>query len=265
VESDTVWRALASPHRRKLLDLLKDGPQTTGQLSKELPDLSRFAVMQHLGVPEEAELVLVRREGRSRFNYLNPVPIRQLYERWMRNHSSIAAETALHLKRYAESTKEVDQKMDQGQYRLVEIEMEMQIAAPRERVFAALTAELGNWWPHRYKDGSDVYCDPVIGGRIGERFKDGGGAVYGEIVYLDAPAKLACTGPSALQKGLSSFTTDTLEEVDGGTLLKRSFQIWGSVPNEIEDMYRKGTRQIMEDALKSYCERGIGFMVEAGQ
>jgi DNA-binding transcriptional ArsR family regulator/uncharacterized protein YndB with AHSA1/START domain len=244
------------------LDLLKDGPRTTGQLSKELPDLSRFAVMQHLGVLEEAGLLLARKEGRSRFNHLNPVPIRQLYERWMRTHSSIAAETALHLKRYAETTNEVAHKVDQKQYRHVQIEFEMHINAPRERVFKAMTSEFGNWWPHRYKDGSEVYCDAVVGGRIGERFANGGGAVYGEIVYLDFPVKIACSGPSALQNGLSSFTTDTLEERDGGTVVKRSFQLWGNVPEDLEKMYREGTRQLMEGALKAYCEQGIGFKGE---
>lgn len=262
MESETVWRALASPHRRKLLDLLKDGPRTTGQLSKGLPDLSRFAVMQHLGVLEEAGLVLARKEGRSRFNHLNPVPIQQLYERWMRSHSSIAAETALHLKRYAESTNEVAQKMDQTLYRHVQIELEMQIDAPRERVFQALTAEIGNWWPFRYKEGSEVYCDAQIGGRIGERFKEGGGAIYGEIVYLDPPTKVAASGPSALQNGLNSFTVDTLEDRDGGTVIKRSFQLWGNVSEEIEKMYREGTKKIMEQAIKNYCEKGIGFKEE---
>jgi uncharacterized protein YndB with AHSA1/START domain len=219
--------------------------------------------MQHLGVLEEAGLVLARKEGRSRFNHLNPVPIQQLYERWMRSHSSIAAETALHLKRYAENTNEVAHKVDQTQYRHVQIEIEMHIAAPRERVFRALTAEVGNWWPHRYKEGSEVYCDPVVGGRIGERFKDGGGAVYGEIVYLDAPNKVACSGPSALQKGLSSFTVDTLEESEGVTTVKRSFEIWGNVPEDIEKMYREGSRKIMEEALKNYCETGAGYTEEA--
>lgn len=56
---------------------------TTGGLSERFPDLSRFAVMQHLGVLEEADLVVPVREGRSRYNYLNPVPIQQIYDRWV--------------------------------------------------------------------------------------------------------------------------------------------------------------------------------------
>jgi DNA-binding transcriptional ArsR family regulator/uncharacterized protein YndB with AHSA1/START domain len=263
VESETVWRALASPHRRKLLDLLRDGPRTTGQLSKGLPELSRFAVMQHLGVLEEAGLVLARKEGRSRFNHLNPVPIRELYERWMRSHSSIAAETALHLKRYAESTNEVSKQVDQSQYRHVQIEMEMHIKAPVEKVFAALTSEFGNWWPHRYKPDSECFMEVKVGGKCGERFTNGGGAIYGEIVYLDAPHKVISSGSSSLNRGLHGYTVEALEEKDGGTLYKRSAQLWGSVPDEVEKMFREGTRAIIEHALLNYCENGVGYSAAA--
>ena len=82
-ELDPVWKALSNPTRRRMLDLLKEGPMTTGDLSERFADLSRFAVMQHLGVLEEADLVLPVREGRSRYNYLNPVPIQQIYDRWV--------------------------------------------------------------------------------------------------------------------------------------------------------------------------------------
>jgi DNA-binding transcriptional ArsR family regulator/uncharacterized protein YndB with AHSA1/START domain len=267
VESETVWRALASPHRRKLLDLLRNGPRTTGQLSRELGDLSRFAVMQHIGVLENAGLILARKEGRSRFNHLNPVPIRQLYERWMRSHSSIAAEAALHLKRYAETTNEVAPQVDQTNYRHVQIELELQINTPRERVFKAVTEEFGNWWPHRYKPDSTCHCDPVVGGKIGETFSNGGGAIYGEIVYLDPPYKLVSSGSSSLNRGLHGYTVETLEEKDGGTLVKRSMHIWGSVPEEAEKMYRDGSRQLLDDALRNYCEKGIGYEIpqEAGR
>jgi DNA-binding transcriptional ArsR family regulator/uncharacterized protein YndB with AHSA1/START domain len=263
VESETVWRALASPHRRKLLDLLKDGPRTTGQLSKELPDLSRFAVMQHLGVLEEAGLVLARKEGRSRFNHLNPIPIQQLYERWMRSHSSLAAETALHLKRYAESTNEVTKQVDQTQYRHVQIEMEMLIKASKHKVFDAITTEFGNWWPHRYKADSTCYLEAVVGGKSGERFSNGGGAIYSEVVYLDAPDKLITSGASSLNRGLHGFTVESLEEREDGTVYKRSAQLWGSVPDEIEKMFRDGTREIIERALINYCENGVGYVSEA--
>jgi DNA-binding transcriptional ArsR family regulator/uncharacterized protein YndB with AHSA1/START domain len=266
VESESVWRALASPHRRKLLDLLKEGPRTTGQLSKEMPDLSRFAVMQHLGVLEEAGMIVVERRGRTRRNYLNPIPIRQLYERWMRSHSSTAAEAALHLKRYAESTSEVVQTMDANEYRLVNIEMEMIVKAPRERVFAALTDEYGNWWPHRYKPDSKCTCDARVGGRYGETFRDGGGAIYGEIVYFEPGRLVITTGPSSLAKGMSAYSRESVEDHPDGALYKRSMQMWGSISDDLETMFRDGTRLLMETALRNYVEQGVAYEapLEAG-
>jgi DNA-binding transcriptional ArsR family regulator len=80
---EPVWKALASPVRRAILDNLRDGPQTTGALAERFPRLTRFAVMQHLRVLEEAELVIPRREGRERYNYLNPVPIQRVFDRWV--------------------------------------------------------------------------------------------------------------------------------------------------------------------------------------
>jgi DNA-binding transcriptional ArsR family regulator len=78
-----VWKALASPIRRGILDLLREGPRTTGAIAERFPRLTRFAVMQHLRVLEEADLVIPRRDGRERYNYLNPVPIQQVFDRWV--------------------------------------------------------------------------------------------------------------------------------------------------------------------------------------
>src|SRR5687767_1365022 len=92
-----VWKALADPTRRQILDLLRDGPQTTGSLSTAFPSVTRFAVMKHLEVLSTAGLVVVRRQGRERWNHLNGVPLRQAYERWMRPHTDAAATTLVRL------------------------------------------------------------------------------------------------------------------------------------------------------------------------
>lgn len=82
-DDEPVWRALANATRRAMLDALRAGPLTTGELAERFEELSRFAVMQHLRVLEKAELVMVRREGRHRYNYLNAVPIQAVYDRWV--------------------------------------------------------------------------------------------------------------------------------------------------------------------------------------
>lgn len=68
-----------------MLDLLKDGPLKTGELCSHFPDLNRCTVMQHLGVLEQADLIMVKRQGRYRFNYLNPLPIKQIHDRWIQD------------------------------------------------------------------------------------------------------------------------------------------------------------------------------------
>lgn len=101
-ELDAIFRALASPWRRRILDLLRGRPHTTGELDRSLPDLSRFAVMQHLRVLEDAGLVVYVREGRHRFNYLNPVPIQMIYERWVKAYEKEWATALVDLKRRVE-------------------------------------------------------------------------------------------------------------------------------------------------------------------
>src|SRR5262245_3361341 len=84
---EEVWRALANPLRRAILDELREGHATTGDLAAAFPKLSRFAVVQHLRVLEQAELVVPRREGRKRYNYLNPVPIQRIADRWVARYA----------------------------------------------------------------------------------------------------------------------------------------------------------------------------------
>ena len=80
---DLIWKALGDPTRRSLLDSLAEEPRTTGDLVTRHPELCRTAVMKHLGILEAAGLVVVRREGRHRWNYLNPVPIERVCARWI--------------------------------------------------------------------------------------------------------------------------------------------------------------------------------------
>lgn len=104
MDDDAVWRALADPTRRKVLDTLEQGPRTTGELCAVFPDLCRTAVMKHLDVLEQANLLLVRREGRHRWNYLNPVPIQRICERWLTAHTSRRSASFLSLGRAAGTT-----------------------------------------------------------------------------------------------------------------------------------------------------------------
>jgi DNA-binding transcriptional ArsR family regulator len=94
-EIDKVFKALADPSRRELIDRLhaKNG-QTLTELCQGL-DMTRQAVTQHLGLLEKANLVAVRRQGREKLHFFNPVPIHEIYERWIRKFEKQRLE-ALH-------------------------------------------------------------------------------------------------------------------------------------------------------------------------
>jgi len=96
--NDKVFKALAASTRRAILDVLKDDPQTTGGLCGRFPALDRCTVMQHLKVLEDADLVIVRREGRVRWNYLNPLPIKHIHERWIGAYAARSVELLDRLK-----------------------------------------------------------------------------------------------------------------------------------------------------------------------
>jgi DNA-binding transcriptional ArsR family regulator len=101
-QHDRVFKALAHPVRRQILDDLRDQPLTTGTLCAHFPELDRCTVMQHLKVLEDADLVIAVRKGRERRNHLNGVPIQEIHERWIGPHAAAATAKLAKLKRELE-------------------------------------------------------------------------------------------------------------------------------------------------------------------
>jgi DNA-binding transcriptional ArsR family regulator len=101
---DAVFKALADPTRRLLLDALfeRDG-QTLTELESRVEMMTRFGVMKHLKVLEEAHLVTTRRQGREKLHFLNPVPIQLIHDRWVSKYAQPWAETLTGLKRVLEA------------------------------------------------------------------------------------------------------------------------------------------------------------------
>ncbi|MEV4149571.1 metalloregulator ArsR/SmtB family transcription factor [Amycolatopsis sp. NPDC049691] len=97
-DDDLVFKALADPTRRFLLDLLfeRDG-RTLTELETQV-DMTRFGVMKHLKLLEEAGLVVARKEGREKLHFLNPVPIRQIHDRWIDKYTERQVTALLDLK-----------------------------------------------------------------------------------------------------------------------------------------------------------------------
>jgi len=88
MDFDKVFKALADPSRRKLLDLLyEQNGQTLGQLCEHL-EMARQSATQHLGILEDANLISTAKRGREKLHFLNPVPLQDIYERWVRKFES---------------------------------------------------------------------------------------------------------------------------------------------------------------------------------
>ena len=101
-DNDIIWKALSDPTRRRILDLLRDGPRTTTEIVENFPGMTRHAVMKHIDVLRSASSINTRqdstKDGRTRENSLNPVPIRQIYERWMGPFAELWSSTLLRVK-----------------------------------------------------------------------------------------------------------------------------------------------------------------------
>jgi DNA-binding transcriptional ArsR family regulator len=112
---DPVWKALADPTRRAILDQLRARPRTTTEIVDTFPHLTRFGVMKHLDSLREAGLVDTREEGRQRWNSLNIFPIRQIYERWVSPFQEMWASQLLGIKELAEQDEHRQQPKPRAQ------------------------------------------------------------------------------------------------------------------------------------------------------
>ena len=248
---DAVFRALASEHRRAICDLLRDGPRTTGDLAAELEPLSRFAVMQHLGVLEEAGLVLVRRQGRRRFNYLNAVPIREAYERWVATVAGEAARWMLRLKEHVEEGETM------GDARVIRIENEIRLRAPVAKVWTAITTEQLEWYPYTY--GQDrvqrLVFEERVGGAVYEDWGDGAGHLYGTVVHFDPQRAYGTRG--FLNDAITLEQWATLEADGDETVLRQRTVTFGPIDEEMaKAIGQHGDMKHFEDALRAWVERG---------
>lgn len=89
---DAVFKALANATRRRILDLLRAEPMTTGAVAEAFPDLDRTTVLQHIRVLERAELLTGRRVGKTRVLALAPLPIKRIHDRWIGDYARAAVD-----------------------------------------------------------------------------------------------------------------------------------------------------------------------------
>lgn len=205
---DDVFRALADPTRRSLLDELfkKDG-QTLSALEERLP-MTRFGVMKHLKLLEEAGLVVTRKRGREKLHYLNAVPIRLLHDRWVSKYTAPWVEALSNLKRDLENNKTMEKIF------------EIYIKTTPERLWQAITdPEMRR----KYNFGAYITSDWTTGSRY-EGGGDGFKIFEGENLEVIPARRLvqsfhALWGDDVRSEGASRVTWE-IEPIGDSCLLK---------------------------------------------
>ena len=168
-----AFRALGDPSRRLLLDRLfeRDG-QTLGELCGHLPTMTRFGVMRHLSVLEEAGLIETRRTGREKRHYLNPVPIRLIHDRWTSKFAEPVVGRMAAIKQTLEATAMATPDHVYSVY----------IKASPDRVWRAITDGVET---EQYYYGTRVNSDWSKGSRIVYEYPDGSVAADGEVLEIE--------------------------------------------------------------------------------
>jgi uncharacterized protein YndB with AHSA1/START domain len=172
---DDVFRALADPTRRSLLDeLQREDGQTLSALEARVP-MTRFGVMKHLKVLEEAGLVVTKRRGREKLHFLNPVPIRLIHDRWVSKYAEPWAAGLTGLKKTIEED-------------MMEKVFEIYIKTTRERLWQAITdPDLRA----KYTFGVRVRSDYTPGSEYEGETNGGPGIIFsGENLEVDPPRRL---------------------------------------------------------------------------
>ena len=173
---DAVFKALADPLRRKLLDRLnrRDG-QTLGELCERV-EMTRFGVMKHLRLLEQAGLIVTQRQGREKKHYLNRVPIRRIHDRWVSRYTEPMAAALSRLKTVLE-----DSMSD------TKLVYEIIIRTTPKKLWAALTEPE---FTRQYFHGTELRGELKKGGPYLATTIDGKKMVDGEVLECDPPHKL---------------------------------------------------------------------------
>jgi len=271
---DTVWKALSDATRRELLDLLRDGPHTTGALSEAFPELSRFAVMKHLGVLEEAGLVTARREGRKRWNHLNAVPLRRIYERWVSKYEDAWAGSLIRLKRLAEDTDrkpkgdtEMGIKLLDQPARVAIVEAQIDIKADRERVFRSFLEDTADWFyeSEESRKTRPARIEPRVGGLFTIDYDNGDRNMIAMVTMIKKNREVRLRGDCTIPQAFVANMTVKFEDLPtasgagvspaSGARVSVTHRMAGEFDDDLPAGFEEGWADGLEK-LKSLVEAG---------
>jgi len=248
---DEVFKAIGDPHRRLLLDKLyeQDG-QTLGELCAYLPEMTRYGVMNHLRILEEAELINTLKQGRSKYHYLNPVPIKLIHDRWISRYAEPRVGAIAGIKARLETG---EQEMDKP----VHI-YKSYISATVEEVWDAI---INPDKTVQYFYGTLVDSDWEVGSSMNYYYPDGRQASEGQILSIDAPKRMEITFHALWDEELKAEGPArevwALVEVNGMVELSVELYDVSEDSKTLED-FSQGFPYIIS-GLKSLVETGKGL------
>ena len=247
MDADSVFKALADPSRRLLLDrLARHDGQSIRELGAGLP-LGRFGVAKHLGVLERAGLVTSRRVDRRRLHYLNPVPIHDIYERWVSKYAAPWAHFMSRLKTGLEAD-----ARPRHVYNVF-------IRAPQGDIWNAITQAAQT---QRYYHGMRVASTWRAGARYSYRDDEGSVAIEGRIIEIEPPRRLVQTFRFASRGDAPSRVTWEIEPMGGVCRLSlvHEFEAIESTYESVDDPMGW---QFILSSLKSLLETSQALEVGA--
>src|SRR6266849_851551 len=256
-DAGPLWRALADPTRRRILDLLRERPRVTGEIAAQFP-ISRIAVMRHLEVLSEAGLAVSRKRGRQRWHYLNTVPLQKLHRRWADPAAAGFASALLRL----QDTIEAEGRHMEAIQPTIDIALDIEIAGTPAAVFAALTQDIGGWCGHPFVTAraTSLALDPRLGGLFTERW-DNGGQVIASVPGWAQDEHLQLTGAFHMGVGIGAATFD-LAESGAGTLLRFSFRAIGVLDAAAAEDMSRGWAELVGTRLKALAETGTRLGID---
>ena len=252
---DAVWKALGDPTRRALLDAMRDGPRTTGDLAERFPEMTRFGVMKHLGVLVGAGLVVTEKRGRERWNHLNAVPLRRIYERWVSRYEDQWAGSLERLKKQAErkhagKKDAMGVKLLEQPPRVAHVVCEIEIEAPKDVVYRAWFDDVADWFyeNEEAKKIRPTRCEEKIGGKFYLEYPNGGFNIIGELTMIKKNEKIRMRGDCTAPEAFFANMTIAFEEKSGGTVVRVDHRMTGefadSMPGEFEEGWMDGLTKL---------------------
>jgi DNA-binding transcriptional ArsR family regulator/uncharacterized protein YndB with AHSA1/START domain len=253
--SDSVWKALADPTRRAILDELRHGPRTTGALAERFEGMTRFGVMKHLGVLVDAGLVVTEKRGRERFNHLNAVPLKRIYERWVSRYEDQWAGSLLRLKHAAERENPMGVKFTDRQVRTAHVVCSITIDAPRGAVWRAWFDRTADWFYEKepgQHDGAS-HCEEKMGGKFYMDVPGGGFNVLGEVTMIKPGAKIRLRGDCTIPDAFIANMTIAFEDAGKGTKVTVDHRMSGDFDDDLPAGFDEGWMDGLTK-LKVLCE-----------